>query len=149
LDRLRLLLMTTLGTWTLQATVYLALGLLLIGGFFGWVEYSNQSRRNVDVTSVVGHVLADSGERPVALVNGAVDMVAVADSPTVRYLAGRNGEEVPVVPFTDALGLPDATRLLFAPADWRLVWQLVEAKPTRTVTTLRDLHANPLLYLVD
>ncbi len=151
LDRLRLLIMVSAGTWTLQATVYLALGLVVTAGFFGWINYYNVIQRESDLPSSVGRALREAGNRPVALVSANVPLEQVLSDPVVQMLAAERTDlaQLPTVNARNWLPLPPTTRLLLAPGDGALQSAVESAYPGGSFTVMRDLHANPLLYLYD
>lgn len=151
LDRLRLHLMTNAGTWTLQATVYLALGLVVTAGFFGWIEYYNVAQRDGDLVTSVGQALRDADDRPVVVVNANVQLEESLSNPVVQLLAGQREQmtEVVTVNARNWPPLSPGTRLLLAPGDSALQQAMMAAYPYGTLTVMRDLNANPLLYVYD
>jgi hypothetical protein len=151
LDRLRLLLMTHAGTWTLQATVYLALGVLVAAGLFGWIDYYNVAQRDSDLPSSVGRALRAAGDRPVALVSANAPLEQLLTDPVVQMLAARRNDlaQIPTVNARNWPPLTPATRLLLAPGDSALQSAMIAAYPGGSLTVMRDLHANPLLYIYD
>jgi hypothetical protein len=150
LDRLRLLIMLNAGTWTLQATVYLALGLIVTAGFFGWIDYYNVAQRDSDLPSSVGRALRDAGNRPVALVSANVPLEEVLTDPVVQMLTARTDlAQLPTVNARNWSSMPPATRLLLAPGDGALQAAVESAYPGGSFTVMRDLHANPILYIYD
>jgi hypothetical protein len=151
LDRLRLLLMTHAGTWTLQATVYLALGVLVAAGFFGWIDYYHVAQRDSDLPSSVGRALHAAGDRPVALVSANEPLEQLLTDPVVQMLAARRNDlaQIPTVNARNWPPLTPATRLLLAPGDSALQSAMIAAYPGGSLIVIRDLHANPLLYIYD
>lgn len=151
LDRLRVLVMLNVGTWSLQATVYLALGVIVAAGLVGWVTYYGGARRDADLASSVGRTLRTTGTRPLVLVNGRVEMSAVLEEPATRLLT--NGASA-TLPFTVLdVGswppLPAGARVLIAPEDAELSAAVEAAYAGGQVWVMRDKDANPLLYGVD
>mgnify|MGYP005853066225 CR=1 FL=1 len=147
LDRVRVLLLETLGTWTLQATVYLAFGVIILGGFFSGMEMAHNARRGADLPALVGVELANARQQSVVLAGSVVEMAAVAESATVRFLAGDAAAQVMDV---QSLGtLAPGTRVLVAPGDWPLVYQLTEFYTAAELTVRRDIRATPTLLIVD
>jgi hypothetical protein len=141
LDRLRVLVMLNLGTWSLQATVYLALGVIVAAGLVGWVTFYGG----------VGRALRSTGARPLVLVNGRVEMSALLDDPATLLLT--NGAAA-TLPYTvlDAESwppLPAGARVLIAPEDAELVAAVEAAYAGGQVWVMRDKDATPLLYGVD
>lgn len=151
LDRLRLLIMLNAGTWTLQATVYLALGIVVTAGFFGWINYYNVVQRDSDLPSSVGRALRDAADRPVVLVSANVQLEQALTDPVVQMLAAARTDlaQLPTVNARDWSPIPPATRLLLAPGDGALQSAVEAAYPGGSFTVMRDLHANPILYVYD
>lgn len=151
LDRLRLLIMTHAGTWTLQATVYLALGLVVAAGFFAWIDYYHVVQRDDDLASSVGRALRDAGGRPVVLVSANIVLEQTLVDPTVKLLAAerRDLDQIPTVNSRRWPPLSPGTRVLLAPGDAVLQTALEAAYPYGMLTVMRDLHSNPLLYIYD
>jgi hypothetical protein len=151
LDRLRLLIMQTAGTWTLQATVYLAVGVLVAAGFWGWVEFYGAGQRNVDLASAVGRVLRESGDVQVVVVGGSAELAQLLDDPVVQMLAGGSDNLTHVQSLAPVSWppLPVGTRLLVAADGSTLPAALDAAYPGGQMTILRDLRANPVLYVYD
>jgi hypothetical protein len=151
LDRLRLLIMTYAGTWTLQATVYLAMGVVVAAGFFGWIDYYNVAQRDSDLASSVGRALRDAAGQPVVLVSANVVLEQVLADPVVQMLAVERNDlsQIQTVNARHWPPLSPATRLLLAPGDSALQAAMEAAYPGGRLTVMRDLHANPLLYVYD
>jgi hypothetical protein len=151
LDRLRLHIMTNAGTWTLQATVYLALGVVVAAGFFGWIDFYHVARRDSDLPSAVGRALRDVGNQPVVIVSANVVLEQVLTDPVVQLLAAERADlaQTPTVNARNWPPLSPGTRLLLAPGDSGLQSAIAAAYPNGYLTVMRDLHANPLLYVYD
>jgi hypothetical protein len=151
LDRLRLHIMANAGTWTLQATVYLALGLVVAAGFFGWIAFYNVAQRDSDLASSVGRAIREAGDRSVVMVSGNVALAQSLEDPIVRFLAADRGDltQIPTVDARTWPPLTPGTRLLLAPGDSTLQLAMEAAYPNGVLTVMRDLHANPLLYVYD
>jgi hypothetical protein len=151
LDRLRLHIMNNAGTWTLQATVYLALGVVVAAGFFAWIDYYNVAQRDGDLPSAVGRALHEAEDRPVVLVSADIAIEQSLQDPVVQLLADER-QDLAQLPTVDARNWPPlspGTRLLLAPGDSTLQSAMVAAYPNGMLTVIRDLHANPLLYVYD
>jgi hypothetical protein len=151
LDRIRLHIMTNLGTWTLQATVYLALGVVVAAGFLGWIDYYNMAQRDGDLATSVGRALRGADDRPVVVVSGNVPLAQSLDDPVVQFLASQRNDltQLPTVDARTWPPLTPGTRLLLAPGDSPLQSAMEAAYPNGMLTVYRDLHANPLLYVYD
>src|SRR5690606_5308567 len=61
LDRLRMLLTHVLGTWSLQASVYLVLGLIVAAGLFSWIHFYEVARIDSDLATAVGRGIRGRG----------------------------------------------------------------------------------------
>jgi hypothetical protein len=151
LDRLRLHIMSNAGTWTLQATVYLALGLVVTAGFWSWIDFYTVAQNDSDLPSAVGRAVREAGDEPIVVVSANVPLEATMNEPVVRLLAveGRDLTQVPTVNARNWSPLSPGTRLLLAPGDSALQAAMEAAYPNGSLTVMRDLHANPLLYIYD
>jgi hypothetical protein len=151
LDRLRLHLMTNAGTWTLQATVYLALGVVVAAGLFGWISFYNVAQRDSDLASALGRALREAQARPVVLVSANVPLEASLSAPAVTLLASARNDlaQLPTLDGRTWPPLAPDTRLLLAPGDRALQGAIEAAYPNYTLMVMRDLQANPLLYVYD
>lgn len=149
LDRMRLLFLTTLGTWSFQATVYLALGVLVAAGFLGWVQFYSDAQQGVDVASSMARALRGTETAQVTVVDGNVMLSALLDSPAVELAAASTAARV-VIADVDALPPQSpGARLLLSPEDWIYLRDLMRAYPGGSLTAVRDLRANPLVYIYD
>jgi hypothetical protein len=151
LDRLRLLIMTNAGTWTLQATVYLAMGVVVAAGLFSWVDYYNVAQRDSDLVTSVGRALREASGRPVVLVSANVLLEQVVADPVVQMLGAERNDlaQLPIVNPRNWSPLAPGTRLLLAPGDGALQAAVEAAYPVASFAVMRDLQANPLLYIYD
>ncbi len=151
LDRLRVLIMRSAGTWSLQATTYLALGILVTAGFFGWVEFYGAGQREADLASAVGRVLRSSGDATILWVRGSTELDTILGDPVVQMLAGEEGDLTRVQSLEPVAWppMPKGTRLLVAADGSSLPAALDAAYPGGRMTILRDLRANPILYIYD
>ena len=151
LDRLRLHIMTNAGTWTLQATVYLAMGVVVAAGFFGWIDFYNVAQHDSDLASSVGRALRGVNERPVVMVSANVVLEQSLSQPVVQLLASEhaNLEQITTLNGREWPEMRPGARILLAPGDSALQQAMLAAYPYGTLTVMRDLHANPLLYVYD
>jgi hypothetical protein len=151
LDRLRVMVMTTLGTWSLQATVYLAVGVILAAGLFGWVTYYGFAQRDTDLATAMGRAIGAAGQRPVVLVHGNESPEETVKGDVVRMLANNPTASAHMTAVTapDWAGVAPDARLLVAPGDWMQVGALETAFPDGQLTVVRDVRANPVLYIYD
>lgn len=151
LDRLRLLIMTNAGTWTLQATVYLALGVVVAAGFLNWIDYYAVAQHDSDLPSAVGRALRSADGRTVVMVSANVPLEVTRDDPVVALLAASHTDiaEIVVVNGREWPELSPSSRLLLAPGDSALQGAIEDAYPNGSMTVMRDLNANPLLFVYD
>ena len=151
IDRLRLHIMTNAGTWTLQATVYLALGVIVTAGFMDWIHFYNVAQHDSDLASAVGRALRMVDEQPVVIVNANVSLDQVLGDPVVQLLAATRDDlaQIPTVNGRDWPSLSPGTRLLLAPGDSVLQEAMEAAYPSGVLTVMRDLNSNPVLFVYD
>jgi hypothetical protein len=151
LDRLRVLVMNSAGTWAMQATVYLALGLIVAAGIFGWVGYFGFAQRDADLATAVGRALSAAGERPVVLARGSGLGLEITQDAVVQMLAGDAavpGRVTEAILPQGAAAVPGA-RILIAPGEWLQVQALEAIYPGGALKVVRDVRANPVLYIFD
>ncbi|RIK58002.1 MAG: hypothetical protein DCC57_01315 [Chloroflexi bacterium] len=158
MDRLRVLLMETLGTWTLQATVYLALGVVIAAGMLSWITFY-QTAHDGDLASAVGRAADLSEARTsgsaagvqLVVVNGQEHLGRVLEQPAVLLLAGEEAAaralQIQAGAWPDSL--PTPARMLVAPADVSYIPLLQSLYPGGVWQVQRDLSANPVLYIHD
>ncbi|MCC6165705.1 MAG: hypothetical protein IT329_00630 [Caldilineaceae bacterium] len=150
MDRLRVLLMETLGTWTLQATVYLALGVVVAAGMLSWIAFY-QAAHDGDLASAVGRAAGNATEIQLVVVNGQEHLGRVLEQPVVLFLAGEETSaqalQVQAGAWPDSLSTP--ARILVAPADVGYIPLLQALYPGGVWQAQRDLSANPILYIYD
>lgn len=152
MDRVRMLLMETLGTWTLQATVYLALGVTVAAGMASWVVFYQTAHNDSDLASAVGRAAdATPPDVQLILVDGQENLGNQLAQPVVQFLAGdeRVAETVLIQAGTWPPTLPLPARLLVAPADLGLIPQISTMYPDGAWQVQRNLNANPVLYIYD
>jgi hypothetical protein len=151
LDRLRLHIMTNAGTWTLQATVYLAMGVVVAAGFFGWIDFYNVAQHDSNLASSVGRALRGADERPVVMVSANVVLEQSLKDPVVQLLAADHANlgQITTLNGREWPEMTPGVRILLAPGDSALQQAMEAAYPNGTLSVMRDLHANPLLYVYD
>lgn len=152
MDRMRTLLMETLGTWTLQATVYLALGVAVAAGMVSWVDFYEAAHNGSDLASAVGRAAdATPPDVQLILVDGQENLGNQLAQPVVQFLAGdeRVAETVLIQAGIWPPTLPLPARLLVAPADLGLIPQISIMYPDGVWQVQRSLNANPVLYIYD
>ncbi len=150
-DRIRVMLMHNLGTWSGQAFLYVVLGLVVGVGLFNWVDYYQFVQSDDDLVSYVGRVLRETGEQTPVLLLGEVDAQAMWSHPTVTFLAnGRlpQGLAMPAEGWNE-LQLPPGTRVLITARDPAALVAVEQRHPGGTLTVYRNQHNNPVLYVYD
>lgn len=150
LDRARLTLLETVGTWTDQTTVYLAVGIIAWAGLHSWVTYYNFGMRNGDAASNAGRAAREVPAEQVPLLLLTEETSIRWSDPTVQYftssLAGqRQGGQVSVTEWPTEL--PGNSQLLIQPADVPWLDEIRNRYPGGTVTVRRDLRSDPVMYI--
>lgn len=157
LDRLRAALLASAGGWLAQATTYGVVSLVLWMGLSVWIDYQQLARTHLDTPSTLGRVLRTlpTGRTPV-LVLGPATSAAAAEinwfSPALNFFL--NGEtvktpQIVVRPDAWPAMLPPASTLLILPEAAAVVSEAEARFPGGLLTVMRDLHANPVLYLYE
>lgn len=152
MDRTRVLLMETLGTWTLQATVYLALGVAVAAGMLSWITFYEGAHNEPDLAGAVGRAAAASGSGvQLVVVNGQENLGLVLTQPVVRLVAGdeATAQAVHVQAGAWPERIPTPARMLVAPADAGLIPLLHVQYPDGEWQVWRSLNADPVLYIYD
>jgi hypothetical protein len=151
LDRLRVLLMQILGTWTLQATVYIAVGLAISAGVISWITFYQVAHTDNDLATAVGRAVRTRGDGvQVILLSGQANLAEIAQEPVVQLLSGGALVETETIQAGAwPQDLPNLVRLLVAPADHGLLPTISARYPGGEWQVARNLHANPLLYIYD
>lgn len=151
LDRIRITLLASLGTWLAQATTYLAIGLVTWAGFAAWVDDYQLARLNGNAASYTGYaVRALAANQTAVLLLGQQAKVSNWDVPIVDFLAMKSpaarahlalaGEQWPQ-------SLPPHSQVIIQPEDQTWVVPVMSRYTGGRLTTQRDLHGNPVLYL--
>lgn len=151
LDRIRITLLASLGTWLAQATTYLAIGLVAWVGFAAWVDDYQLTRLNGNAASYTGYaVRALAANQTAVLLLGQQADVVNWDVPIVDFLAMKSpaarahlalaGEQWPP-------SLPLHSQVIMQPEDQTWVAPVMSRYTGGRLTTQRDLHGNPVLYL--
>lgn len=150
-DRIRVMLMHDLGTWSGQAFLYVMLGLVIGVGLFNWVDYYQFVQSDDDLASYVGRVIRETGEQTPVLLLGQVDAQALWTYPTVTFLA--NGRLPQRLEMPDegwnARSLPPGTRVLITADDPAALVAVEQYYPGGTLAVYRNQHNNPILYVYD
>jgi hypothetical protein len=153
LDRLRVLLMLDLGTWTMQATIYLALGVITAAGLLSWVGYYEYMGTRADSPSYLGWAIREleSGVTPV-LVTSRPDGALLLDEVAVQLVAGP--------PLHGAVAFnpmqaewPESEnygyRFLVLPDETVWLGELTQRYPDGIVQARRNLRGEPMVYYFD
>ncbi len=151
LDRLRTTFMETAGTWVIQATTYLAVGLILWAGQSSWVEYKQFLRGHTSEATYLGFVLRDLAtlSRPLVYVQSD-DLPVVWTEPAVQFLTNHRdlaAQLQVVTPTTLPAELPAHAVALWSAADETLLKTLQARYPGGSLLTERDALANPIAFL--
>jgi hypothetical protein len=133
----------------------LALGVVVAAGFFGWINFYHIARLSDDIEqdlpSAVGRALRDAGDQPVVVVSANALLEQRLNEPVVQLLASERDDlaQMPTISPRNWPSLTPGTRILLAPGDSALQSAIEAAYPNFMLTVMRDLHANPLLYVYD
>lgn len=150
LDRIRLTLLETAGTWLGQTLVYLAVGLIAWAGLHSWTTYFNYAMRRGDASSYTARTVRSlpPGETAV-LVIGAQPAVP-RDDPVVSLLANDlQGQQavMELVPDDWPQTLPPESTLLIQPHDRTLLDTARARYPQGDWTVKRNLRSDPVLFV--
>lgn len=157
LDRVRISILESIGSWARQATTYLVISLVVWAGQASWVEHQQYTAQAVGESAVqVGRAVRDlpAGRTPVLVQGEQVDRVTW-DMSAIRFLGGQDGVgEGALAPLTITLGqepasLPPRSTLLLPPGNDQALHQLMARYPDGQLTIQRDGLANPILYLYE
>ena len=90
LDRLRVTILESFGTWMMQAAVYLVFGIVVGAGVLTWVNFSQSARLDGDAISSVARALhaAEADPEPTIVVNSGDGPIA-RRRPCCRVLDGQ------------------------------------------------------------
>jgi hypothetical protein len=151
LDRLRTTLMETAGTWLIQATTYLAVGLILWTGQASWIEYKQFLRSHTTDADYLGFVLRElaTTSRPIVFVQPDNAPLAMVQLP-VRFLTndGTLANHLQVVaPGAMPATLPPHAIALWQGEEAPLLQDLQSHYPGGTLHIERDALANPIAFL--
>ena len=150
LDRIRVTLLETAGTWLEQTSIYVIVGLILWVGVKDWTTYFEYGHLQANASAVTGRAIAEQGapENSILLIAGAAP-VHWAD-PVVEYVASglrerATGPEYSLDNLPDTL--PANAQLLIQP-DSAAVLPLIQARyPEGAMQIERDLRGNIVLYV--
>lgn len=178
LDRIRLILLETVGSWLEQTTVFITIGLIVWAGVSGWLAYYRYANFQSDPVSYAGRAImqADRQQSIVLIVpEVAIDNSLLAED--LRPLAAPSnsvqhvGSSVislanPVIQFlaSDLEGMPQSMQLVAGqwpdqlPAESRIVLQpehrhLLHEIESRygkgKISLIRNIRSDPVLYIYD
>jgi hypothetical protein len=157
LDRVRISILESVGSWALQATTYLVISLVVWAGQASWIEHQQYTAQAVAERAayVGGAIRSLPMGRTAVLVQGENIAVIRWDMPVVRFLLGQAalGEDS-APPLTITLGqepanLPPQSTLLLPPGNDQALQQLMARYPGGRLIIQRDGRANPTLYLYE
>ena len=151
LDRARITMVATLGEWVNQAATFLAVGVVAWALMFNWVTYYQMASATGDAASYTGREIRAAGsDQPVVLLLGQqVDRIDW-NSPTIAFLAANRPNpqnHLTLQPGAWPESLPPDSMIIVQPEDQASVAELMMRYPGGVLTTQRDWHSNPILYL--
>ncbi len=155
LDRARMVILETIGTWAVQATVYAAMGLIIGAGLLNWATYYQFAQVDGDLPSYIGRAYraVEKQAQAVALITAHADAAAgLQADPVVRFLKRSRGigpDFIDVGSNRWPAQLPPGARLLVSPGEIGLLGEVQQRYPGGALTIKRDLHADPVLYIYD
>lgn len=149
LDRIRLTLLETAGTWLEQTSIYVTVGLILWVGVTSWTTYYEYGHMQAGAVAVTGRAIADNGvDNSILLIAGEAP-IHWAD-PVIEYAASSlhkraAGAEYSVENLPEVL--PPAAQLLIQPTSADVL-PLIQARyPNGALQIERDLRGNIVLYV--
>jgi hypothetical protein len=151
LDRIRATLLATAGTWTTQATTYLAIGLVLWVVLLGWIEDQEYLQTTGDPVTATAVLLQSlPSERTPLLLLGERRAEINWETPLVQLLTGRLPiAKQTVAPEAWPETLPARSTIVIQPEDQALLPELQSRYPGGQLTLQRDRWGNPLLFVYE
>lgn len=151
MDRLRVTLLESFGTWMMQAAIYLILGVVVGAGVLTWVSFTQAARLDGDAISYVVRVLAatQDDDAPIIVVNSGTGLLQPGD-PVAEFWMGQpmQGRTLTESALTELPAqLTPGTRLLLIPAEGFLLPELQRRYPSGRLDIQRDLRGDPVLYI--
>lgn len=174
LDRIRLTLMQSAGSWMEQTTVYLAFGLVVWASLQGWIDYYVYAHHQNDPSAHVGRAIQEMEAAQTALIliseresqrvfkfDSALPLSNIVgplaspphkDDPVVQFLAAdlrepKKVDDLVVGAWPETL--PFHSRILIQPED-RIMLAEIEARyGPGELTFVRNLRSDPILYIYD
>ncbi|MEZ4660157.1 MAG: hypothetical protein R2911_21580 [Caldilineaceae bacterium] len=150
LDRIRVTLLETAGTWLEQTSLYVTVGLILWVGVASWTTYYEYGHLHAGAAAVTGRAIATNGaaENSILLIAGEAP-IHWAD-PVIEYAASSlrqraTGPEYSVENLPDAL--PPNAQLLIQPDSAPLLPTIQARYPNSALHIERDIRGNVVLYV--
>ena len=150
-DRIRVAWMASAGTWSVQATVYLAIGLVISAGMLNWIDYYEHAQLGGDAPSYLGRALRTLGSEKVALVvpDGGSN---VTEDPVVDFLTNGDVHSGRIIAVKEQ-DLPDigeeVSRIVLLPRHLDLQRAVELQYPIATLTVERNLRGDPTIFIYD
>jgi hypothetical protein len=151
-DRIRVAWMASAGTWAVQATVYLAIGLAIGAAMSNWIDYYQHAQMDGDEPSYLGRALRTLGPESIALVvpagdsnvkeDSVVDFLTNGDVHSDRIIAV-TGEELPDV------GGQQISRIVLVPPYPELQRAVELQFPGARFTVERNLRGDPMIFIYE
>jgi hypothetical protein len=151
LDRIRAALLITAGTWTTQATTYLAMGLVIWVVVLGWIEDQEYLQATGDPITATAVLLASlPAERTPILVLGERRAAINWETPLVQLITRRPPTaQQTLTPAAWPETLPARSTLVLQPEDQALLAEVQTRYPGGQLTIRRDRLSNPLLFVYE
>ncbi len=151
LDRIRLTLLATLGTWLVQATTYVALGVVLWAGLSSWIYAYQGIQLSGNAANNSGYAVRALGANELAVLwvgqqNSGVNW----HTPALEFLTTNTPSarsQLTLTPDHWLPTLPLHSTVLVQPEDYASLAAIATHYPGGVLTTQRDLRGNPMLYL--
>ncbi|MDI9548603.1 MAG: hypothetical protein QM346_13490 [Chloroflexota bacterium] len=152
LDRLRVTAMLSFGTWLMQASVYLIVGMAAGAAMLSWISFFEQGQVNAGSASAFAREIRQAAQegQSVAVVSSMPGLLM--DNAAAAFLAGRDGGAVRADEYApDALpdSLPGGVRVLLPVGDPYALEQARARYPSARLIIRRDLAGNPQVYVLE
>ena len=149
IDRLRAAITMSAGTWTIQATLYLAVGLVVGATVFSWMDFHEYAMRDIDAASAIGREVrqAVKADETAIIVTSRplnaeeLNVVAFLGGSTVSAASSMqmSVDDLPTV-------LSFRTRLIIPPEEQNSLAAVQARYPNGELHIYRDLRGNPAVY---
>jgi hypothetical protein len=151
LDRIRVTLLETAGSWAAQTTTYLLVGLVLWLGLMSLSDLGQMGQTNGAAATYTAQALRTlpPGQQPI-LVLGERQAEVNWETPVIRFLVG---DHLPptarqtITPTDGLAALPPQSTVILQPEEQPLLNELRQRYPDGQRTVWRDHRGNPMLYL--